>query len=366
MSQGIVGTGRRGLKTKSLDRKSVLLGLVGLAVAIFAIYSMRLQPRTPKSVQQSKSQGSPGFVLANLKDSYSELTQILPERITPPRVPSELEKLQEKALIEKIKRAEEARRSKLSFDSVTLTESKLSLPSPSSSTAEDSEEKLSPRDEVNRQDEKLSFLKNSKEERTHVNSRLREQASKYELLAGTVIPGLLITGINSDLPGEILGQVSSNVFDTATGNYLLVPQGSRVLGRYDSRIVYGQERVLVSWKRLIFPDGSSISLETMPGVDAEGYAGLSDTVNNHYGKLFTGIIFSSLLGASAQMANGPNYQTVDPEYGQLALQGVARNMNETGQEITRKNLNIQPTLEISPGYRFNIFVNKDVTLREIR
>ena len=181
-------------------------------------------------------------------------------------------------------------------------------------------------------------------------------------MAGTLIPGLLLTGLNSDLPGQILGQVAQNVFDTSSGNHLLVPQGTKVIGQYDSRIVYGQERVLIVWTRLIFPNGKSISLEGMPGVDLSGYAGLSDQVNNHWGRLLTGVIFSSLLSASAQMAEGRNYSTIDPSYGELATQGVARNANQVGQEITRRNLNIQPTLEIRPGFRFNVFVHKDMIL----
>ena len=171
----------------------------------------------------------------------------------------------------------------------------------------------------------------------------------------------MITGINSDPPGQILGQVSQRVFDTATGGTVLIPQGTKVLGTFDSRVVYGQERVLVVWTRLMFPNGRSTSLEGMPGVDMSGYAGLSDEVNNHYLKLLTGVVLGSVLGAGAQTAEGGT-STVDPSFGQLAAQGLAKNINEAGRQITRKNLAIQPTLEITPGFRFNIFVTKDIVL----
>jgi type IV secretory pathway VirB10-like protein len=121
---------------------------------------------------------------------------------------------------------------------------------------------------------------------------IRDGLSEYHLSAGTVIVGVLLTGINSDLPGQILGQVSQNVYDSATGKHLLIPQGEKVVGEYDSRVVYRQERVLIVWTRIIFPDASSISLEAMPGVDMSGYAGLCDKVNNHYLKLLTGVVFS--------------------------------------------------------------------------
>lgn len=218
------------------------------------------------------------------------------------------------------------------------------------------------RDDDNRQDDKGEFLNTKRKDSPYLKSSLIRPASPYQVMAGTIIPGVLLTGINSDLPGQIVGQVSQNVFDTVNGNHLLIPQGTRVIGEYDSRVAYGQERVLIVWTRLIMPDGSSISLEGMPGVDLSGYAGLTDRVNNHYLRLLGGVVMGSLLGAAAQMAEGST-QSVNPSFGQLALQGAAQNTNQAGQQLTRKNLNIQPTLEIRPGYRFNVFVTKDVILQ---
>jgi type IV secretion system protein VirB10 len=184
-------------------------------------------------------------------------------------------------------------------------------------------------------------------------------------MAGTQIPGVLITGINSDLPGQILGQVSQNTFDSVTGKYLLIPQGTKIVGEYDSRIGYGQERVLIVWTRLLFPNGKSLSLEGMPGVDMSGYAGLADKVNNHYLKLLSGVVVSSVLSAGSRVAQGGS-RTVDPSLGQLGAEGFAMNVDDVGQQIARKNLNIQPTIEIEPGKRFSIFVNKDLVLEPYR
>lgn len=220
------------------------------------------------------------------------------------------------------------------------------------------------RDDDNRQDDKNSFLNTKRLDGEILPQGVRSKLSDYQISAGTIISGVLLSGINSDLPGQILGQVSQDVYDSADGRYLLIPKGAKIIGQYDSRIVYGQERVLIVWTRILFPDGSSLNLEGMPGVDMSGYAGLSDQVNNHYLKLLTGVLFSSVLSAGAQMAQGPEYQTVNPEFSQLAAQGAAKEINEVGQQITKKNLGIQPTLEIRPGFRFNVFVSKDVVVRE--
>lgn len=265
--------------------------------------------------------------------------------------------------LEKKKREDSARLSAVTFQGLTVPYRALGERGALSSEDEFSrEQRESPRDDVNRQDDKVSFLRKTRSTDVRLSERLLYPESPYELLSGSLIPGVLLTGINSDLPGELLGQVSENVFDTVSGLHLLIPQGTRILGRYDSRIVYGQERVLVVWTRLIFPNGSSISLLGMPGVDLSGYAGLSDKVDNHYARLLSGVVFSSLLGAAAQISEGRTYNTTNPSYGELSLQGIARNTNQVGQEITRRNLNIQPTLIIRPGFRFNVFVHKDITL----
>lgn len=268
--------------------------------------------------------------------------------------------------LQKMKRALKSQESEISFSNVDLKASQSASDAilnqmSSADSSVSAPVAQSARDDANRQDDKKGFLSGTRNDSTNLQQRIKRPSSPYQVLPGTVIPAVLLTGINSDLPGQISGQVSQNVFDSAIGRHLLIPQGTKVIGEYDSRVSYGQERVLIVWTRLIFPNGKSLNLEGMPGIDLSGYAGLTDQVNNHYGKILTGVIFGSMLGAGAQVAHGSN-RTVNPEFGQLALEGAAQNINEAGQEITRKNLNIQPTLEIRPGFRFNVFVTKDITL----
>jgi len=166
------------------------------------------------------------------------------------------------------------------------------------------------------------------------------------------------------LPGQITAQVRENVYDTVTGRYLLIPQGTRLVGDYDSKVTYAQDRALIVWSRLIMPNGNSISLEGMPGVDMSGYAGLKDRVNNHYAKMVTGVVLGSVIGAGAQVATGgQGSANTSTSFSQLAVSGAAQNMNNAGQQITSKNLGIQPTITIRPGWKLNVFVTKDMILR---
>jgi type IV secretion system protein TrbI len=218
----------------------------------------------------------------------------------------------------------------------------------------------STRDEANRQDDKTEFADRARASDFSLHATLQRPRSPYTLFAGTILPCVLTQGINSDLPGQIGCMISENVYDTVTGRHLLLPQGTKVIGTYDSRIAYGQSRVLVVWTRLLRPDGGTLSLEGMPGVDLSGYAGITGHVNNHYLRLLSGVVLGSLIGASAQIAVGANSQ--NPSFAQLAIQGAGQNINEAGQQITRKNLNIQPTIEVPPGGRLNIFATKDIIL----
>jgi type IV secretion system protein VirB10 len=222
-------------------------------------------------------------------------------------------------------------------------------------------------DDQNMQEEKRTFEKETREQSPYLLAALQQPISKYEIKAGTIIPSLLLTGLNSDLPGQIAAQVRENVYDTATGRYLLIPQGTRLVGEYDSKVAYGQDRALIVWSRLIMPNGNSINLEGMPGVDMSGYSGLSDRVNNHYAKLVTGVILGSVLGAGAQIATGGQGTANNaPSFPQLAVSGGAQNLNQAGQQITQRNLNLQPTIEIRPGLKLNVFVTKDIILKPYR
>lgn len=215
-------------------------------------------------------------------------------------------------------------------------------------------------EDANLQDDKRDFAKHSRDTDFALHASGERPRSPYTLFAGTILPCVLTQGINSDLPGQIGCMISQNVYDTVTGKHLLIPQGTKAIGPYDSRVAYGQERVLVVWTRLLRPDGTTLSLEGMPGTDLSGYAGLTGHVNNHYLRLASGVVLGSLIGASAQIATGANNQ--NPSFAALAVQGAGQNINEAGQQITRKNLSIQPTIEVRPGARLNIFATKDLIL----
>lgn len=185
--------------------------------------------------------------------------------------------------------------------------------------------------------------------------------SAYELKRGSVIPATLITGINSDLPGRITAQVSQNVYDSATGHHLLIPQGAKLLGRYDSKISFGQSRVLVLWTDIIFPNGATLQIGGMAGTDAEGYGGFNDQVDNHYFQVFGSAIMIAAIGAGIDMsvpASSPYGYRQTPS--DAARNSFAETFGRVAEQTISKNLNVQPTLEIRPGYVFNVLVDQDM------
>ena len=185
--------------------------------------------------------------------------------------------------------------------------------------------------------------------------------SLFELKAGTLLPCVLISGINSDLPGNMIAQISENVWDTATGRYLLIPRGSRLIGTYDNQVAYGQSRVLVMWSRLIFPDGSSLVLDNLKGADQSGYSGFKGAVNRHWGAIISSALFVSLLGAGVELAaptdNGDRDRD-DPR--SILAENAASAVAEAMSQIIQREANRQPTIKIKPGYRFMIFVQHDI------
>lgn len=351
--------------TLAIGKEKVLIAIFIIGALFAVAIVMGKSSSKPKAVSQSEGVGSPSYNVTSLPSNYSELPIPTPipmnrEVLEPRRDTSKLDALLAKLAEEKLKKAQAAREAPVSFQNISIPKTEVaSLPIVQNSQ----ESETNSTDNQNRQEEKNSYLNRKRDSDIYLDHRLISPQSPYQLMAGTLIPGLLLTGLNSDLPGQLLGQVSQSVYDTVSGKYLLVPQGTKVIGEYDSRIVYGQERVLIVWTRLIFPNGKSISLEGMPGADFSGISGLSDQVNNHWGRLLTGVVFSSVLSATAQMAEGRNYSSIDASFGELATQGAAKNVNQVGQQITNRNLNIQPTLEIRPGFRFNVFVNKDIILK---
>ena len=186
--------------------------------------------------------------------------------------------------------------------------------------------------------------------------------ARYEVKAGTVIPATLITGVNSDVSGQIIGQVREAVYDSATGDKILIPQGSKLIGTYGSHINYGQDRIQVSWSRIIFPDQSSIDLPAMPGADQTGESGFQDEVNNHLWKIFGNALLTSAFGAGIQLSQPTNNTGNGYNAQQIVAAQLGLQLGEVGQEFARRGLNIPPTIVIRPGYEFDVMVTKDMIL----
>jgi type IV secretion system protein TrbI len=210
----------------------------------------------------------------------------------------------------------------------------------------------------NGQDAKRAFLTQTSDKRTVSTDRLVDPASPDVLQAGSVIPAALVTGLRSDLPGQITAQVTQNIYDSPTGRTLLIPQGSKLVGEYDSAIAFGQRRLLLAWTRLLLPDGQSITLERQPGTDAAGYAGLEDRVNNHWGQLFKAAILSTLLSVGSEAGTSQNENNL----AQALRAGAANGFSQTGQQVVERQLNIQPTLTIRPGFPVRVMVTRDLVL----
>lgn len=235
---------------------------------------------------------------------------------------------------------------------------------PHSATQETSAKTTPPSDETfsqNGQDSKLLFVNAPADRRTTAPDRLSRPASPFVIQAGTVIPAALITGVRSDLPGQITAQVTEPIFDSPTGRVQLVPQGARLIGVYDSQVAFGQSRVLLVWTRLIMPNGRSIVLERQQGADAGGYSGLEDEVDNHWAELFKAALLSTILGVGAELGSGADTGSNTDIIQALRL-SAANSLNQAGQQVVRRNLNIQPTLTVRPGFPVRVIVNRDLVL----
>lgn len=230
---------------------------------------------------------------------------------------------------------------------------------PSASSLRD---QLGLQSDPNFQDNKKDFVKENLSSGDYLQSSKQAVFSPYEVKAGTIIPSALITGVNSDLPGSLTAQVRENVYDTVTGNHLLIPQGTRLIGEYDSKISFGQNRALVVWKRLIFPDGDSLNLDKMQGVDVAGYAGFHDKVNHHYMRIYGNALLLSLVGGGYEILN----QDSDTDrYEDTLATSIGQQLAQVASEMLRKNMDIQPTIIIRPGYKFNVLVMKDIILEKL-
>ncbi|HVR45276.1 MAG TPA: TrbI/VirB10 family protein [Candidatus Binatia bacterium] len=215
------------------------------------------------------------------------------------------------------------------------------------------------------QDEREAFFNSAASaSRDRIFAARQDDPSPYELHAGSVIPAVLLTGVNAELPGTIVAQVRNDVFDSVTGRCLLIPRGTRLVGTYDNRIVQGQRRVLVVWTRLLYPDGSSVDLLGMPGTDQAGYAGFGANVNEHLNKVFTSALLLSIIGAGAQLSQPQQSSSLyaAPSVGQTIAGAFGQQIGNTSIQLTQRQLEIPPTLEVPPGYLFNVLVDRDIVL----
>jgi type IV secretion system protein TrbI len=218
-------------------------------------------------------------------------------------------------------------------------------------------------DDQNMQSRKETFLSKARAGQTddYLKSTRTPQLSAYEIKAGWEIPAVLEQALNSDLPGELKALVTSNVYDSASGRYLLIPQGSRLIGSYSSHLGYGQDGVQVIWNRVIYPDGSSLDLSGMIGEDAHGFSGFRDKVDRHYTRIVGFAVLTSLFAAASQISQNQNRSLLAyPSPAQVAGSAVGQQASDLGTQITRRNLNVQPTVKVSVGYRFNVSVNRDI------
>lgn len=210
----------------------------------------------------------------------------------------------------------------------------------------------------NMQDRKVAFVNAEPDRRTISPDRLAGKVSSYVVQAGSVIPAALITGIRSDLPGQITAQVTENVYDSPTGSYLLIPQGARLIGQYDSQVAFGQSRVLLVWNRLILPNGNSIVLERQQGSDAQGFSGLEDEIDHHWGQLFRAAALSTLLGVGSSIGSSGN----ESDIAKAIRESAQNSTSNVGQQIVGRQLDVQPTLTVRPGFPVRVIVNRDLVL----
>lgn len=214
------------------------------------------------------------------------------------------------------------------------------------------------------QTRKLAFLRAGPEKEIYNPHAEQRPVSPYQLLAGTIIPASLVTGLNADLPGFVIAQVTEHVYDSVTGRHLLVPQGSRLLGRYDSVVAYGQERALVVWQRIIRPDGSSVLIDNLPATDTAGYAGLSDAIDLKTWRLLKGIGLATVLGVGSSLAFGAG--SADSDLIRALRESTGQTTNRAGQRLVERELNVQPTLTVRPGWPLRVIVHKDIILTPYR
>jgi type IV secretion system protein VirB10 len=355
-----------------LSRKVLIaLGLIA-AVAIAGALFFALQPK--RQVAGSELYGIDNRTtpdgLSNLPRDYANLPKPVP-KLGPPLPgdlgrpilnagagnasapsPSDAEK-------QRVAQEQEAARVSRLFATTNVRQTSASTPNAMGASAA---EAPGGANEFSSQDHKRAFLNGTVDRRMVSADRIAPPASPYVLQAGAVIPAALLTGLRSDLPGQVTAQVTEDVYDSPTGKFCLIPQGTRLIGQYDAQIAFGQTRALLVWTRLIMPNGRSIILERQPGADAEGYAGLEDDVDNHWGTLFKAAILSTLLSIGAEAGIGGD----EDELIRAIRRGSSQSVNQIGQRVVGRALNVQPTITIRPGFPVRVLVTRDLVLEPYR
>ena len=374
-------------------KRGVIVGIAGLgSVAIIGVTWIALKPSAFKMMADVQSQISvdhkrPPEALAGAPGSYADVPKLgppLPGDLgrpilareqahsgLPPTDQTDAQAAAQAAEAERQRIAAELKAARKAGVMVRTTETQsvrnnpdvasgaaTNAPSPGDGTAAASATGSQAPD-PNGQSQKQAFLDRPSTGEDINPHRLATATSPWTLSAGSIISASLITGLNSDLPGFVTAQVTENAYDSVTGRTILIPQGSRLIGNYDSVVAFGQKRALLVWQRLILPDGASIRIDNAPASDASGYAGLSDRVDFHTWSLLKGIGLSTLLGVGTSLTFGAG----ESDLVRAIRESTQQNADRAGQQITAKNLDVQPTITVRPGYPLRIVVHKDLILQ---
>lgn len=340
-------------------RRGLIIGLVGSASAgLLAVTFLAFRPvavSTPGNTATVSPPARPGETVLNAAASYDTL----PRFVVPPDFASKVNTVSpaSPAVVTAERQDPTMQQQRAALTAPVLaslahgSEAPVAASQASSVTAA-----ATPNDEAQRKSDFAFAPTSGQAVDAH---RLVSPTNRWLLSAGSVISASLITGVDSDLPGEITAQVTDRVFDSVTGETLLIPQGARLIGRSDNRVSYGQSRVLIAWQRLIFPDGSSMEIDSLPAGDAAGFTGLSDSVDHHEGRLAKGLALSTLLDVGSQLSIGSGSGSL----ARALRQSVQQGGSDVANQFASRNFDIQPTLRVRPGWPVTVVVREDLLLK---